>query len=102
MSLGDAWKPPAEGSHRNRSGKETLADRARLALEDEEFEDMIPTYAAAAISDDHGDGIDDPKSNQAATKAPLTDQWDTAVIELLDAIPQHEVFGDFVELPAGR
>jgi hypothetical protein len=50
-SLGEAWKPPAEGSRRNRAGK--LAESAQLALEDEEFEDMIPIYAAAAISDDH-------------------------------------------------
>jgi len=60
-SLGDAWKPPAEGSHRNSAGK--LAESAQLALEDEEFEDMIPIHAAAAISNnhDHEDGIDDPK-----------------------------------------
>jgi hypothetical protein len=50
-SLGDAWKPPAEGSHRNCGGK--LAESAQLALEDEEFKDMIRIYAAAAISDDH-------------------------------------------------
>jgi len=61
-SLGDAWKPLAEGSRRNRAGKDTLAESAQLALEDKEFEDMIPIYAAAAISDDHEDGIDDPKS----------------------------------------
>jgi hypothetical protein len=62
MSLGDAWKPPAEGSHRNGAGKNTLAESAKLALEDEEFENMIPIYAAAAISDnhDHEDGINDP------------------------------------------
>jgi hypothetical protein len=60
-SLGDAWKPPAEGSSRNHSGKDTLAESAQLDLEDEEFEDMIPLYAAAAISDNH-DGMDDPKS----------------------------------------
>jgi hypothetical protein len=42
MSLGDAWKPPAEGSRRNRSGKDTLAESAQLALEEEEFKDMIP------------------------------------------------------------
>jgi len=61
-SLGDAWKPPAEGSRRNRAGKDTLAESAQLALEDEEFEDMIPIYAGAAISNDHDheDGIDDP------------------------------------------
>jgi hypothetical protein len=39
-SLGDAWKLPAEGSHRNRAGK--LTEPAQLALEDEEFEDIIP------------------------------------------------------------
>jgi len=60
MSLGDAWKPPAEGSRRNRAGK--LSESAQLAREIEEFEDMIPIYAAAAISDDHEDVIDNPKS----------------------------------------
>jgi len=39
ISFGDAWKLPAEGSHRNHTGK--LAECAQLALEDEEFEDMI-------------------------------------------------------------
>jgi len=73
-SLGDAWKPPAEGSSRNRASK--LAESAKLALEDEEFEDMIPIYAAAAISNnhDHEDGIDDPKSYKAATKSPLAEK----------------------------
>jgi hypothetical protein len=61
-SLGDAWKPPAEGCPSNRSGKDTLAESAQLALEDEEFEDMIPIYGAAAISNDHEDGINDTKS----------------------------------------
>ena len=86
-SLGDAWKPLAEGSHRNRGGK--LAESAQSALEDEEFNDMIPIYAAAAISDDHADGIDDPKSHKAASKSPLADKWDTAMKEGLDAIVQH-------------
>jgi hypothetical protein len=42
---------------------------SQLALEDEEFEDMIAIYAVAAISDnhDHKDGINDPKSYKAAT-----------------------------------
>ena len=98
-SLGDAWKPPAEGSHRNRGGK--FAESAQLAVEDEEFEDMIPIYAAAAISDDHKDGIDS-KSYKAATESPLADKWDTATKEELDAIGRHQVFGDSMELPEGR
>jgi len=98
-SFGDAWKPPAEGSHRNRAGK--LAESAQLALEEEEFEDMIPIYATAAISDDHEDAIH-PKSAKAATNYPLVEKWDTAMKEQLDAIGQHQVFGDFVELPEGR
>jgi hypothetical protein len=73
-----------------------------LALEDEEFEDMIPIYAAAAISDDHEDGIDDPKSYKAATRSLLAEIWDTVMTEELDAFGQHQVFGDFVELPEGR
>jgi len=101
-SLEDASKLPAEGSSRNRAGKDTLAESAQLALEDEEFEDMIPIYAAAGISDDHEDCIDDPKSYKAATESPLADTWDTAMKEELDAIGQHQVFGDFVELPEGR
>jgi hypothetical protein len=103
-SLGDAWKPLAEGSRRNRAAKDTLAESAQLALEDEEFEDMIPIYAAAAISHnhDHQDGIDNPKAYKAATESPLADKWDTAMKEELDAIGQHQVVGDFVELPEGR
>ena len=79
-----------------------MADSAQLALEDEEFEDMVLIYAAAAISDDHEDGIDDLKSYKAATESPLADKWDTSMKEELDAIGQHQVFGDFVELPQGR
>jgi hypothetical protein len=101
-SLGDAWKLPAEGSSRNRAGKDTLAESAQLALEDEEFEDMIPIYAAAAISDDHEDGIDDPKSYKPLTRSQLADKWDTAMKEQLDALGLHQVFRDFVELPEGR
>jgi len=101
MSLGDAWKPPAEDSRRNRAGK--LAESAQLVLKDEEFEDMIPIYAAAAISNNHHhkDGIDDPKFYKAATESPLANKWDTAMKEQLNAIGQHQVFGDFVELPEG-
>jgi len=98
-SLGDAWKPPAEGSRRNRTGK--LAESAQLALEDEELEDMIPIYAAAAISDDHEDAIN-PKSYKAATESPLADKWDTPMKEELGAIGQHQVFRDFMELLEGR
>jgi len=99
-SLGDAWKPPAEGSRRNRAGK--LAESAQLALEDEEFEDMILIYAAAAISDDHEDGINNPMSYKAATESLLGDKWDTGMKDELDAIRQHQVFGDFMEIPEGR
>jgi len=99
-SLGDAWKPPAEGHHGNRGGK--LAESAQLALEDEEFDDMIPISAAAAISDDHEDGINNPKSYKAATESPLSEKWDTVMKQELDAIGQYRVFGEFVELPEGR
>jgi len=100
-SLGEAWKPPAEGSRHNRAGK--LAESAQLALEDEEFEDMVPIYVAAVISNnhDHKDGIDDPRSHNAATESPLTEKWDTAMKEKLDAIGQPQVLGDFMELPEG-
>ena len=58
-----------------------MAESAQLALEDEELEDMLPIYAAAAISNnhDHEDGIDDPKSYIAATESPLANKWDTAM-----------------------
>jgi hypothetical protein len=74
---------------------------AQLALQDEEFEDMFPIYAAAAISNDHEDAIDS-KSYKAATVYPLAKKWDSAMKEEFDAIGQHQVFGDFVELPEGR
>jgi hypothetical protein len=51
-----------------------LAESAQLALEDEEFEYMIPIYAAAAITDDHQDGIDDSTSYNAATESPLAEK----------------------------
>jgi hypothetical protein len=79
-----------------------LREYAQLALEDGEFNDMIPIYVAAAISDDHEDGIDDPKAYIAATESPLTEKWDTVMKEELDAIGQHQVLGDFVELQEGR
>jgi hypothetical protein len=79
-----------------------LGESAQLALEDEELEDMIPIYAAAAISDNHEDGTDDPKSYKAATQSPLADKRDMAMKAELDAISQQQVFGDFVELPEGR
>jgi hypothetical protein len=63
---------------------------------------MIPIYAAAAISDHHDDGIDNPNSYKAATVSPLTDKCDTAMDEELNAIGQHQVFRDFVELLEGR
>jgi hypothetical protein len=66
-----------------------------------EFEDMIPIYAAAAISDDHEDAID-PTSSKAATESPLADKWDMAMKEQVDVIVQNQVFGYFVELPARR
>jgi len=101
-SPGHAWKPPAEGSHRNRSGKAMLAESAQLALEDKEFQDMIPIYAAAVISDSHEDGINDPNSYKAAMKSPFANKCDMAMKEDLDVIGQHQVFGDFMELLEGR
>jgi hypothetical protein len=72
-SLGEAWKPPAEGSRRNRTAM--LPQSAQLALEDEEFEDMIPMYVLAAISNNHNhdDGIDDRMSYKPATESLLTE-----------------------------
>jgi hypothetical protein len=72
-SLGDAWKPPVEGSHRIRAGKDTLAESTQFALKDKEFEDMIPIYAAAVISNVHEDAIH-PKSYKAATESLLADK----------------------------
>jgi len=99
-SRGDAWKPLAKGSRRYRAGK--LAESAQFALEDEGFEDMNLIDAAAAISDDHEDGIDNPKSYKAATESTLAKKWDNVMKAVLYAIGEHHVFGDFVELPEGR
>jgi hypothetical protein len=41
-SLGDAWKPPAEGGHWSCAWNNTRRESAQLALDDEKFEDMIP------------------------------------------------------------
>jgi len=103
-SHGVAWKPPAESSRRNLAGKDTLSESAQLAVGDEELDDMIPIYAAAAISNNHHqeDRLDDPKCYEAATESPLADKWDTVMTAELDAIGQHRVFGDVVELPEGR
>jgi hypothetical protein len=101
-SLGDAWKPLAEGSCQNSTGKDTLAEPAQLAVEDKEFEGMIPIYAAATISDDHEDGIDAQTFYKAATESPLADKCDTAMKQESDAIISHGVSGDFVQLPEGR
>jgi len=102
MSLRDAWKQLAEGSRRNCAAQDTLAESAQLALEDEEFEDMIPIYAAASISDDNEDGIDDRNCYKALTESLLAVNWDTAMNQELDAIGQLQVFGDFVELLEGK
>jgi hypothetical protein len=103
-SLGNASKPPAEGSHQNHIGTHALVQSAQLGLADEDFEDMIPIYAAAAISNNHHheDGIDDPKSYKAATKSPLHNKWDTAMKDKLNGLGEHQVFEDFVKLPEGR
>jgi len=93
----DACKPPAEGSCWNHTGKDILADSAQLAFGDEEFEDIIPIYDAAVISDDHEDERDHAKCYKAATESPLAKNWDMAMKEELDAIGQHQVFGDFVD-----
>jgi hypothetical protein len=71
-SLGDAWKPPAEGNHQNYAGKEMLAEPAQFTLEGEAFEDMIFIYAAIAVLDHHEDGID-PKSYKAGSECPLAE-----------------------------
>jgi len=55
---------------------------------------MIFIYAAAAISADHEDGIDNPKAQQAVTESPLVGKRDTVMKEELDAIGQYQVFGD--------
>jgi hypothetical protein len=64
MSLGDAWKPPADGSHPKRTGKIKWAESAQCALEDEEFEHMTKIYAAAVSTNDHhhNDGSNNPKA----------------------------------------
>jgi hypothetical protein len=80
-SLGDAWKPPAEGTRWNRAGKNMLAASAQLALEDEELEDMILIYPVGVKSNhhDHEDGINDRTTYKAATQSLLADKWNTAM-----------------------
>jgi hypothetical protein len=79
-----------------------LTESAQLALEDEQFKHMIPMSTAAAIPPDHEDGIDNPMSYQAPIESPPTDEWDTVIKQDLDALRQPEIYGNFVELPAGR
>jgi len=67
----------------------TFAESAQLALEDEELENMIPIYAAAAITDNHENGIDDWKFDRVATEFPLADECDTWIKGKLDVIGQH-------------
>jgi len=97
-SIIDAWKLPAKGSCRKCAGKDTLAESPQTALEDEEFVHMIPIYTAAVISDDDNDGID-PMPHEVATVTRLAEKWYTVMQVALDTINQHQVFGDFVELP---
>jgi len=63
---------------------------------------VVPIYNAVAISDDHEDGIDNPKSYEAASESPLPKTWDMVIIESLDVTGQHPAFGDFMEHPEGR
>jgi hypothetical protein len=72
LSLGNASKRPAKGSHRNRATK--LAEKQQLALDDEEFEDVIPIYTPAAIYDNHVDDIVDTVSYRAVTESLLTEK----------------------------
>jgi len=76
-SLGDAWKLQAEGGHENNVGK--LVESPQLALEDKQFNNMIPINTAAAISDNHKDEIDSPSSYKAAMESLRTKRWDTAI-----------------------
>lgn len=101
-SLRPAWMPRAEGSLHNRAGKDWWAESARLDRKDEDFEDMIPIYAAAAISQDQEDRFDDPKSYNAESESPLTAKWETEIKAELDAMGQHQVFRDCVEPPKVR
>jgi hypothetical protein len=79
-----------------------VAQSAQLPLEDERFQDRIPIYATAAISDDHENGIDQSKDYKARTKSPLTNKWDIVMKEELDAIGQRQVSVNFLELPERR
>jgi hypothetical protein len=92
LPLGEAWNPPAKGSHRIHAGK--LAVSAQLALQDEAFKNIISFYAAAMISDNHDNGMGYPHPFNTATEAPVAKIWDIAMQEELDAIGQHYVCGD--------
>jgi hypothetical protein len=63
---------------------------------------MIPIYAAAMISKDYEACIDNQKSYKAVAKSPLAATLYAVMKPELDAIHQHQVFGNFVEFPEGR
>jgi hypothetical protein len=78
-----------------------LAESAQLAFGDEKFVDMIPIFTAAEICHDYEDGIN-PKTYKVATESPLTEKSDTVTKDKVDAIGQHNVIEDFMELPERR
>jgi len=75
ISLGDGWKPPAKGSGRNPTAKDTLAESAQMAPEHEEFEEIVPINTAAVMSNNHDDGdwIDVQKSSKAWPESLLAE-----------------------------
>jgi hypothetical protein len=89
MSAGDASKPLAEGSYRNCAGK--VAKYAQLALEADEFGDIISICTGAVIPNQHDyeDGMDNPKTYSAAMESLIAEKLDTAMKDKLDLIGQH-------------
>jgi len=73
-----------------------------MALEDKEFENMIPIYTTAMMSKDHEAGIEDQKSHKAVAESPLAAKHYTAMKEELDAIDQHRNFENVVEFLEAR
>jgi len=100
MSLGEASNPLAKECHQNHAEKNEFGKTVQVALDMEEFQNIISINAAAAISSnyDDEDGIEDLMSHNAAIESPFTKYWDPAMTNKLNTLGQHDVFGYFLLL----
>ncbi|MBC7870646.1 MAG: DDE-type integrase/transposase/recombinase [Chitinophagaceae bacterium] len=112
-NLGKYWKSQTEqqasesGDNASNARRRLRESALLLSVEDEE-EEIIPLYCAAAKCFDqcseYPDGVIDPKSYNQALDSPQKEKWEQAIREELESIKEHEVFADgkLVELPKGR